>query len=174
MTAKIFTLEEARARLPVVRELILAAKEDLENLADDLLDAREKCDRAERRMKIRGESLATDLVTGTAGFAEPARSSQQLEDYPSENSGHVYVQAAERYASMETNYVTRLKYWIDQITTDGVILRDLGTGLIDFPARKGDLDYLLCWRLDEPDIVFWHLRTEGFIGRKPLVVLIEY
>jgi hypothetical protein len=41
--------------------------------------------------------------------------------------------------------------------------------LIDFHARGADgVVYLLCWRLDEPDLGWWHLPEEGFAGRKPL------
>ena len=49
------------------------------------------------------------------------------------------------------------------------MLRDPSVGLIDFHARGPDgVVYLLCWRLDEPDLAWWHLPEDGFAGRKPL------
>jgi hypothetical protein len=43
------------------------------------------------------------------------------------------------------------------------------TGLLDFHAKGSDgVVYFLCWRLDEEDLGFWHLPSEGFPGRKPL------
>jgi hypothetical protein len=50
----------------------------------------------------------------------------------------------------------------------GIILRDLESGLIDFPAvRDGDEIYL-CWIDGESDIGFWHELDAGYSGRQPL------
>jgi hypothetical protein len=54
----------------------------------------------------------------------------------------------------------------------GCILRDVDSGLVDFPARvRGGRTIFLCWRLGEPEIAFWHGTGEGFAGRKPLAEL---
>ncbi len=50
----------------------------------------------------------------------------------------------------------------------GVQVKDLGEGLIDFPARRGSEEVLLCWKVGEPEVAFWHGAAEGFAGRKPL------
>jgi hypothetical protein len=50
----------------------------------------------------------------------------------------------------------------------GVQVKDLGEGLLDFPARRGDEDVLLCWKVGEPEVAYWHGLDEGFAGRKPL------
>ena len=50
----------------------------------------------------------------------------------------------------------------------GALVKDLDDGLVDFPARRGGEDVLLCWRLGEDEIEFWHGLDEGFSGRKPL------
>jgi hypothetical protein len=50
-----------------------------------------------------------------------------------------------------------------------IILRDITTGLSDFPALGEDgVVYYLCWRSGEDDLSWWHLPEEGFPGRKPL------
>jgi len=50
-----------------------------------------------------------------------------------------------------------------------IIVRDPATGLVDFHARGDDgVVYLLCYRLDEDDLEWWHLPEEGFAGRKRL------
>jgi hypothetical protein len=41
-------------------------------------------------------------------------------------------------------------------------------GLVDFPARIGDRVVYLCWRLDEPEIRFWHDLSAGFAGRRSI------
>jgi hypothetical protein len=51
----------------------------------------------------------------------------------------------------------------------GVVLRQLGRGLVDFPALGGDgRPYLLCWQVDEADVGWWHRPEDGFAGRQPL------
>lgn len=51
----------------------------------------------------------------------------------------------------------------------GVQVKDPDTGLVDFPARHPDgSEVLLCWRLGEDDVGFWHTLDGGLRGRKPL------
>jgi hypothetical protein len=50
----------------------------------------------------------------------------------------------------------------------GVQVKDMDRGLIDFPAEVDGQDALLCWHVGEPKIAFWHSPEDGFAGRKPL------
>jgi len=53
-----------------------------------------------------------------------------------------------------------------------VTLRDIATGLIDFPALVSGRPIWLCWRLGEGDDVgFWHPHDQGFDSRRPLTEL---
>ena len=53
-------------------------------------------------------------------------------------------------------------------------LRQLGVepkgpeGLVDFPASMDGRLVYLCWKLGEPEVLFWHEVDEGFAGRQPL------
>src|SRR5262245_22480949 len=49
----------------------------------------------------------------------------------------------------------------------GVQVKDLDIGLCDFVARREGRDVLLCWRLGEKRVGFWHELTTGFAGRRP-------
>ena len=57
---------------------------------------------------------------------------------------------------------------VRKLNDAGVQVKDLDEGLVDFPARRGDEDVLLCWKVGEPEVAFWHGLEEGFAGRKPL------
>ena len=57
---------------------------------------------------------------------------------------------------------------VEELQALGVLVKDLDQGLVDFPARRGDDEVLLCWRLGEDEVGFWHGRDEGFAGRRPL------
>ena len=56
----------------------------------------------------------------------------------------------------------------DLINAAGAQIKSLEDGLLDFPAKRGDDDILLCWRLGEEDIQYWHGADEGFAGRRPI------
>ncbi len=56
-----------------------------------------------------------------------------------------------------------------ELEAGDIILRDPASGLVDFHALGEDgVEYLLCYRLDEETIEWWHLPSEGFVGRKRL------
>ena len=50
----------------------------------------------------------------------------------------------------------------------GCILKDINTGLVDFPTVRNGREVLLCWQYDEPEISFWHDAESGFAGRQPI------
>jgi hypothetical protein len=56
----------------------------------------------------------------------------------------------------------------DRINAAGAEIKSLEEGLLDFPAKRGDEDVLLCWKLGEDEILYWHGVEEGFAGRRPL------
>lgn len=60
----------------------------------------------------------------------------------------------------------RLKGQLERIQETGCLVKDLDTGLLDFPTLYRDEEVYLCWRLGEDRIEFWHGLTEGFRGRK--------
>ena len=54
------------------------------------------------------------------------------------------------------------------IHESGCVVKDLDTGLLDFPTLFRGEEVCLCWKLGEPAIRFWHGAQEGFRGRKPI------
>ncbi|MET0773767.1 MAG: DUF2203 domain-containing protein [Candidatus Limnocylindrales bacterium] len=67
---------------------------------------------------------------------------------------------------------TRMRATVTQLVEWDVELRDIGTGLIDFPALANGRPIWLCWRLGEPeDIRWWHELDTGFDRRQPLAEL---
>ena len=53
----------------------------------------------------------------------------------------------------------------------GILLRDISSGLIDFPALANGRPIWLCWRLGEDQIGWWHEADTGFEARQPLSAL---
>jgi hypothetical protein len=57
---------------------------------------------------------------------------------------------------------------VARFTAEGVQVKDMDRGLIDFPAEVDGQDALLCWHVGEPRIAYWHSPDDGFAGRRPL------
>lgn len=55
-----------------------------------------------------------------------------------------------------------------EIEAIGVQVKDLDIGLLDFPCQVDEQVVLLCWKLGEEKIEYWHGLEEGFRGRKPI------
>lgn len=79
------------------------------------------------------------------------------------NRAHVAKQRAEL-----EDLLRQVRESIAEIDAIGVQVKDLDTGLLDFPCRMDDQVVLLCWRMGEPAIEYWHTMEAGFQGRQPV------
>jgi len=58
---------------------------------------------------------------------------------------------------------------IESLQEDGIMIKGIEEGLVDFPAlRNNGEEVLLCWKDGEDDISYWHTLDGGFRGRRPL------
>ncbi len=57
---------------------------------------------------------------------------------------------------------------IEAIHQDGMLIKDLERGLVDFPAIIHGRDVLLCWELGEPHVAYFHDYTTGYSGRQEI------
>jgi hypothetical protein len=80
----------------------------------------------------------------------------------------VAYEAAARVRFERDRLAESLKVALQTIHATGCVVKDLDTGLLDFPAIVDNQEAYLCWRLGEERIRFWHRQDEGFAGRKPL------
>ncbi|HZZ73662.1 MAG TPA: DUF2203 domain-containing protein [Pirellulales bacterium] len=62
----------------------------------------------------------------------------------------------------------RLKEYIDELHALGVEPKNGPEGLVDFPAIIDGRPAYLCWKLSEPEILYWHDLETGFAGRQSL------
>ena len=69
----------------------------------------------------------------------------------------------------------RMRGIVDQMQADvawlverSIELRDIPTGLLDFPALAGGRPVWLCWRLGEDAVGYWHPHDRGYDSRRPL------
>jgi len=117
--------------------------------------------------KREADSLLPRLVELILGLQEAAGSEAAAEGRErlahagrSNGSPEAAVSVFEAAAEMQAVF--------DEIEEMGVILRDLATGLCDFPAAREGRPVYLCWRLGEDEVGWWHPRDMGAAGRQPL------
>jgi hypothetical protein len=81
---------------------------------------------------------------------------------------HVDIGAAQKRRLTLEALVERAKDAIEEIHDSGVQVKDLDTGLLDFPCLLEGETVLLCWKRGEPRIAWWHRIEDGFAGRQPI------
>jgi hypothetical protein len=57
---------------------------------------------------------------------------------------------------------------VERVRALGGEIKDLELGLVDFPGRRSGEEILLCWRLGEKRVAFWHPVEGGFASRRPI------
>lgn len=77
------------------------------------------------------------------------------------------AEVAKQRAEMDSQ-LKLVRESIAEIDAIGVQVKDLEAGLLDFPCRVDDEVVLLCWRMGESAIEYWHTMETGFQGRQPV------
>lgn len=112
--------------------------------------------------------LVERLVAGRQEHVAALERQEELEGKIRGNGGGIPpAELAEATAEVDA-IGRRLARLVDEINEHGAQVKDLDTGLIDFPALRGGETVLLCWQLGEDEIAFWHTVEAGFAGRRPL------
>ena len=62
----------------------------------------------------------------------------------------------------------KLQGYTDELKNLGVELKSDEDGLCDFRSLMNGREVYLCWRLGEPEVMFWHELDTGFAGRQTI------
>jgi hypothetical protein len=112
--------------------------------------------------------LVEQLVTVRREHAKALDRQEELERKIRGNGGGIPpAELAEATAEVDA-LARRLARLVDEITNHGAQVKDLDSGLVDFPALHRGETVLLCWQLGEDEIAWWHRIEDGFAGRRPL------
>jgi hypothetical protein len=105
--------------------------------------------------------LAPTLVELREKFEDAAKIREMVAQAASTNGGSPDREKWSRTLARVSELIDRLREW-------NLELRDVATGLVDFPAVVEGEEAWLCWRLGEPEVAYWHSKGGGFAGRRPL------
>ena len=112
--------------------------------------------------------LVERMVAHRLAHSEALERQEELEGRIRGNGGGIPpAQLADAAAEVERE-ARLLAQVIDEIGEHGAEVKDLDEGLIDFPALRRGETVLLCWKLGEDRIRYWHTVEDGFAGRQPL------
>jgi hypothetical protein len=115
------------------------------------------------------ESLLRTTIIGKQLMEEVEAEMQSLSHRIFLNGGtHVDVVAVARRKAERAKAEQRAKDALAEIDSIGVQVKDIDTGLLDFPCEVEGRVVLLCWKMGETSITHWHGTDEGFAGRKPV------
>lgn len=115
------------------------------------------------------ESLLKRAIEGN-------RAAQEVESRLTELGRRIYLaggmrvnvaEAGRQRTEME-GHLQRVRESVAEIDSIGVQVKDMDSGLLDFPCRVDDQVVLLCWQMGETTIEHWHTIEDGYKGRQPV------
>ena len=172
---RFFDLDEANAALPEVRTILESLRDEraeLIRLRDQVLLHRTPADSptaAPAEANVGGASRPSDPAeAGDSGPAAPTASDPDRD--PAQDPAATDPEVRILRLRMQ-GVIDRMQAGVARIDEIGVTLREIETGLIDFPALASGRQIWLCWRLGEGDVETWHELGDGFTGRQALADL---
>ena len=112
--------------------------------------------------------LVERMVEARRAHAAALERQEELEGHIRGNGGGIppaTLAEAAAEVDVEGRKLTRI---VDELGELGVQVKDPDEGLVDFPALRRGETVLLCWKLGEDEIRYWHGLEDGFAGRRPL------
>ncbi|MFV8754710.1 DUF2203 domain-containing protein [Nannocystaceae bacterium ST9] len=141
MASRYFTLDEAQALVPRVRALM------------------------GRALQLHGHLRRNVAKLGEAGHEVSwslLRGENEFDDEVSADEREQLERARMIYQALRES--------VTEIESLGAEVKGVMEGLVDFPSwRDGHEEVVLCWKLGESEIGYYHELDVGFAGRKPVV-----
>ena len=153
-----YTLDRANARLRDVRPIL----EDLRARRGELVGLRDRLHAASLRDRLHAASLA-EVPNGSSGSL--------VDDALTDAAGAGGLESGRVLAARIQAVIDQMQAAVERLDAWDVTLRDIETGLVDFPALVSGRQVWLCWRLGEGDVAWWHELSAGVAGRRPLTEL---
>lgn len=126
---------------------------ELERIFTDVLQLHGSLRREESRLEALGVPASKEILSGEDEDGSPA---------------------VRHSKAMFRSYYEMMVESLGRVSDLGGQVKDLETGLVDFPGRRGSDEICLCWKLGEKKVGHWHPTDTGFAGRRPLDHLVPH
>jgi hypothetical protein len=114
------------------------------------------------------QPLVEEMVAAKRALDEAQEEADEVNARISGNGGGLPPAQLAEVHDLVSARTAELAEILERVQALGVIVKDLDSGLVDFPSRRGGEDVLLCWQLGEDEVGFWHGYDDGFAGRRPI------
>jgi hypothetical protein len=112
--------------------------------------------------------LIEEMVAAKRALDEAQERAEEVSTRISGNGGGLPPAELAEVHDLVSRRATALARALEQIQSLGVVVKDLDSGLVDFPSVRDGEDVLLCWQLGEDEVAFWHRYEDGYAGRRPI------
>jgi hypothetical protein len=112
--------------------------------------------------------LVEEMVAAKRALDEAQERAEEVNARISGNGGGLPPAELAEVHDLVNRRATVLAHALEQVQSLGVVVKDLDSGLVDFPSRREGEDVLLCWQLGEDEVGFWHGYDDGYAGRRPI------
>jgi hypothetical protein len=112
--------------------------------------------------------LVEEMVAAKLALDEAQERAEEVSTRISGNGGGLPPAELAEVHDLVSRRATALARALEQIQSLGVVVKDLDSGLVDFPSTRDGEDVLLCWQLGEDEVAFWHRYEDGYAGRRPI------
>jgi hypothetical protein len=112
--------------------------------------------------------VAEELVHHAGELRQAAEERAELIQAAGGNGGGTTVTRLPELTETIRREQAAIARCVSQLEAAGVQVKELTTGLLDFPSERDGEEILLCWRVGEPEVAWWHTLEGGFAGRQPL------
>jgi hypothetical protein len=112
--------------------------------------------------------LVEELVAAKRALDEAQEGADEVSSRISGNGGDLPPAQLAEVHDLVSRRATALARTLERIQSLGVVVKDLDSGLVDFPSVRDGEDVLLCWQLGEDEVAFWHRYEDGYAGRRPI------
>lgn len=108
--------------------------------------------------------IVRDIVEGYPQFQRERENYRELNLAP----GPELERRLESLTEAIDDYGDRLRSLLRELDQIGCVVKDFQEGLVDFHSLYHGRPIMLCWKLDEDRVGYWHELDAGFAGRQPI------
>jgi len=112
-------------------------------------------------------SIVTDIVELSVEITQIRRRLEELGiEHGREDQEDVYSTEVTAIRASVDRQSDRVRECVAELIELGAWPRSLIAGYVDFPALREGEDVCLCWRLGEPEVMYWHRADEPCSSRR--------
>ena len=125
---------------------------------------------AQARRSLPGIAAVMKVMQGRAKRLDELNAIAESLQRSSGADGQPIVHEDSELQAEMTKLEQQIGMLIEHVNQQGVEVKDVRRGLIDWRAERDGREVYLCWQLGERTVSWWHEIADGFAGRQPIIL----